>query len=204
VRLNKGILFTTTKLREERVYQVANRSQQDRALIIEHPYRPDFTIVSDKKPSEQARDVYRFELPVAAGKSLSHSVVEEKDLGTQVALTNSSDDQVRFFISQQVVSEAVKKALTEALGLKGKADESKRELQQVERKLGEIVKDQERLRANIRELPQGSAAHAKYLKKFDDQEGEIEALRAQIKKLHDEEFARRKAYQDYLARLDAE
>ena len=46
VRLNKGVVFTTTKVREERAYQVANRSQQDRLLVLEHPYRPEFAIVS--------------------------------------------------------------------------------------------------------------------------------------------------------------
>jgi septal ring factor EnvC (AmiA/AmiB activator) len=111
---------------------------------------------------------------------------------------------MRFFINQTISSHAVKAALGQALEKKAKADESRRELQQFERKLNEIVKDQERLRANIKELPQGSAAHSKYLKKFDDQEGEIETLRAQIKKHQDEEFANRKAFEDFLAKLDIE
>jgi hypothetical protein len=204
VKVNKGIVFTTTKVREEKVYQVANRSTQDRLLVLEHPFRADFTIVSEVKPKEQARDVYRFEIPVAAGKSLTHTVAEERDIGSTVQLTNANDDQMRFFINQTVSSQAVKAALGQALEKKAKVDESRRELQQVERKLNEIVQDQTRLRANIKELPQGSAAHAKYLKKFDEQEGEIEDLRAKIKKYQDEEFANRKAFEDYLAKLDVE
>jgi hypothetical protein len=204
IRLNKGIVFTTTKVREEKAYQVANRSQQDRLLVLEHPYRPEFAIVSDTKPKEQARDVYRFEIPVAAGKSLTHTVAEERDVGSTVQISNTNDDQMRLFINQTVSSQAVKAALGQALEKKAKVDESRRELQQVERKLNEIVQDQTRLRANIKELPQGSAAHAKYLKKFDDQEGEIEDLRAKIKKYQDEEFAHRKTFDDFLAKLDVE
>ena len=54
---------------QTKTYTVKNRSEQDRVVLIEHPYRPDFKLVSKDKPAERARDVYRFELKVAAGKA---------------------------------------------------------------------------------------------------------------------------------------
>ena len=51
IKLNKGLLYSTTKIHEGKTYKAKNRSEQDRLLIIEHPYRPEFTLVSKDKPS---------------------------------------------------------------------------------------------------------------------------------------------------------
>jgi len=42
------------------------------------------------------------------------------------------------------------------------------------------------------------------LKKFDDQETEIEKLQKQVKEMQDEEHARRKDYEAFLANLSVE
>ena len=52
VKVNKGILYRTDKVREEKTYNVKNRSEHDRVVLIEHPFRPDFNLVSKDKPAE--------------------------------------------------------------------------------------------------------------------------------------------------------
>ena len=204
VKINKGIIYQTTRVREEKTYNVKNRSEHDRVVLIEHPYRADFNLVSKDKPAERARDVYRFELKVPSGQSASEEVIEEKDVNTSITLTNSDDNQMRFFLSQPIVSEAVKSALTKAIELKGKMDNARREIQQLEKQLKDITDDQTRLRANLREMPSTAEAYKRYLKKFDDQETQIEKLRKEIKDSQDAEFQCRKAFEDYLAKLDVE
>src|SRR5262249_12620605 len=83
-RVRKGIVWSTTKVRESKTYNVKNRSDKDRTVLIEHPFRSDFHVVSREKPVERARDVYRFELKVPAGKTAGLDVVEERDLVQQV------------------------------------------------------------------------------------------------------------------------
>jgi hypothetical protein len=80
VKAVKGILYTTTKVREKKTYTVKNRNPQDRLVLIEHPVRPGFQLVSKDKPAETARDVYRFELKVPAGQTAKEIVTEERDL----------------------------------------------------------------------------------------------------------------------------
>ena len=106
--------------REERVYDVSNRSSTDRTLLIEHPNRKGqgFKFKGDNKPKEEAADVYRFEVPVAAKKDLSYTVVEEREAGSNVQLTNNADDQIRYFISLKEVPQALKAKLQEALKVK--------------------------------------------------------------------------------------
>ncbi len=204
VKIVKGVLHTTTKIKETKTYTVANRNDTDRALLIEHPNRTDFKLTTKDKPWETAADFHRFQVKVPAGKTKPYTVSEEKDFGSQTILTNSDDQSIRIVINDQVTSAKVKEALHKALGLKGKIADTQRELQQVERQLKVITDDQDRLRKNLREMPKDAAAYQRYLKKFDDQETEIEKLQKQVKDMQDEEHARRKDYEAFLANLSVE
>ena len=84
-----GLLYTSTRLRQGKTYTAHNRSGQERLLLIEHPVRPGFTLVDTTKPAQTARDVYRFELPVPAGKSKSLAVTEEQISQQAIQLSNS-------------------------------------------------------------------------------------------------------------------
>src|SRR3954465_7269311 len=44
VKAVKGILHSTTKLRETKVYTVVNRNEQERTVLLEHPRRHEFTL----------------------------------------------------------------------------------------------------------------------------------------------------------------
>ena len=73
-------MFHTTTLRETRTYTVKNRNAQERTVLIEHPVRPEFKLVSKDRSAETARDVYHFELKVPAGQASTQTVTEERDL----------------------------------------------------------------------------------------------------------------------------
>ena len=60
VKLYKGILQATSRLREGKRYNVVNRAAKDRTLLIEHPYRSNFHLTSKVEPAERTREVYRF------------------------------------------------------------------------------------------------------------------------------------------------
>jgi hypothetical protein len=200
----KGSLYTTTRQVEGKTYKVKNRSTEDRTLLIEHPFRANFHLTSKDKPVERARDVYRFELKVPAGKTASEAVSEETDVVTQLVLTNANDDSIRFFLRTDAATPAIKEALGKALELKGKADRSRQELQHAEQQLSDIERDQTRIRANLKDTPPTAGAYKKYLEKLDKQETEVDGLRDRIKKLRDDELAQRQDYERFLAQLDVE
>jgi hypothetical protein len=66
------------------------------------------------------------------------------------------------------------------------------------------ARDPDELRANLREVPQSSPSHRRYLEKLGKQEDEVEKYRADIQKLQEQEHARRKALDDFLAAFSAE
>jgi hypothetical protein len=204
VKIVKGILHTTTKLKDSKTYTIVNRNDIDRTLLVEHPNRTDFHLTSKDKPWETAADVHRFKVSVPAGKTVPFTVSEEKDFRSETVLTNSDDQAIRIIIQDRVTSPAVKEALARAIELRGKMAETQRELQQVERQLGVITQDQDRLRKNLHEMPKEAVAYKRYLKKFDDQETQIEQFQKQQKELQDTEHVRRKDYETFLANLSVE
>jgi hypothetical protein len=199
----KGIVTTTTKIREETKYRVVNRSQTDRVLLIEHPNRTNqqFKLVDTQKPIEDTKDVYRFQITMKAGEEKTFVVNEERDVQTSIALSNSSDDQIRYFISLNEVTPALKAKLTEALKLKRTWDGHQRELALVQADLQRLNADQDRIRRNLGSTPREAEVYQVYLKKLSDQEKEIDTLTARQKTLMTDEFAARKTYEDFLANL---
>jgi hypothetical protein len=201
IKAVKGLVTTTTKLSEKKTYTLVNRNDQERTLIVEHPNRTDFTLTTREKPWETARDFHRFKVAVPSGKTVPFTVSEERVLNQQYQLTNLDDDTIRVFLKAPATSRAVKEALEKAMGFKGKLSLTQREIQQRERELNTITADQDRLRKNLKEMPPEAAAYKRYLKKFDDQETEIERLQKLIKELQDGEHAQRKEYETFLANL---
>ncbi|HEX4591208.1 MAG TPA: DUF4139 domain-containing protein, partial [Gemmataceae bacterium] len=204
VKLQKGILYSTSKHREEKTYHAVNRSPDDKTLLVEHPYRPEFKLANDVKPAERTRDQYRFELKLAKGQPADITVAEERDIVQTVALTNSDTQQMRFFLQQQVLSKPVREALEKANGLRNDLATTQRELQQAVRSLQQIETDQGRLRENLKATPPTAAAYKRYLEKLDKQEVELEKLQGQRDQLQAKEHDQRTAFETYLSSLNVE
>jgi hypothetical protein len=204
VKAVKGIVSTETLIREEKVYDISNRSTTDRTLLIEHPNRKGqgFAFVGTNKPAEEAADVFRFQVAVPSKKDLSYTVVEERTQGASITLTNGQENQIRFFLSLNEATPELKAKLTEALGLKAKWDDVVREIQKVNTRIQTITADQNRIRQNLREVPKEAEAYKRYLAKFDEQEKEMDALHSQLKQLQEQEHAKRVTYENYLSNIE--
>jgi hypothetical protein len=204
VKAIKGVVYTTTKVREAKTYTIANRNDQERTVLIEHPVRNDFHLVDTDKPVETAADFHRFEVKVPAGKDGKLVVTEERQINSNVALNNLDDNNIRVFLNSPVTSAKVKSALEGAMKLRWETAKTQREIGEQERQLKVIVEDQTRLRANLKEMPATAAAYKRYLEKFDTQETQIEAFQKEIKRLQDIEHSQKKEFEDYLANLNVE
>jgi hypothetical protein len=204
VRINKGLLRVTHKLRETKTYLIKNRSSQDRALIVEQPVREDWKLVEPAKPAERSRDAYRFEWKVPAGQAARHQVAEEKTRFQQRALADADDRTIRVLLNSTVSSPQVKEALRRSVDYRAKVLAARRDLALLEKQLKTITDDQARMRANLGTVPKDSAAYKRYLAKFDTQETQIEKLQSQINEKQEAEKALEKELSDYLAGLTVE
>ena len=81
VKAFKGIIHTTTKIRETKTYTIKNRNDVERLVLVEHPVRNEFKLVDTDKPVETASDFYRFQVKVAPSKTETQTVTEERVIG---------------------------------------------------------------------------------------------------------------------------
>ena len=204
VKAIKGILYTTTKVRETKTYTIVNRNTAERIVLIEHPVRNDFALKDTDKPAETASDFYRFQVKVPAGKSEKQVVTEEHVINDSIQLTNLDDNNIRIFLNNPITSKKVKDGLNNAMKLRWALSKTQRDIQELDRQLNVITNDQVRLRANLKEMPATAAAYKRYLEKFDVQETQIEKYQADIKKLQRTEEVQRKEFEEFLANFSAE
>jgi hypothetical protein len=204
LKIVKGVLEMTSKLRDTKSYLIQNRSAHDRLLLIEQPVRPDWKLTAPEKPTERSREVYRFEVKVPAGKGAKQEVIEEKVILQQTTLLSLEDDRLGFYLQNAVTSPRLKEGLKKAVDLRALLLESKRDVDGVKNRLKSITEEQVRLRENLKAVPSTSAAHKRYLEKFDQQEGDFEKLQGELGKKQEIEQQRQKEYESYLAALSVE
>ncbi len=178
-----GNLRTTTLERKAERYLIRNRDTADRNVVVEHPLSNHWKLVAPAGKVERSRDYYRFEVVVKAGDLARLEVVEESEGGSATRLTSLDDDLLGHFNKQTVASPAVKAVLAKVKELRDAAADVRRGLDEEQAALKEIGEDQSRIRQNVDRVPRDSDAYKRYLKKFDDQETEIERRQARVKEL---------------------
>jgi hypothetical protein len=89
VRAGKDGVVVRFTDRQTTTYTIRNRSRQDKTVILEHPITGGWKLAEDgKKPYENSRDLYRFEVRAPAGKEpVKFDVTEEQDRAEPFALT---------------------------------------------------------------------------------------------------------------------
>jgi hypothetical protein len=204
VKIVKGVVHTTTKTRETRTYTITNRSELDRTVLIEHPFRSQFHLVNTDKPSETASDVYRFAVKVEKGKTAKQVVTEERDDGEQIAISNSNDGQIRIIVNDPAASKEIKEALNKALKLKWDLVKTLEDLQHAQREIDRIKNEQPRLRENLKAIPLTDPLAKKILEKLQQQEAAIDQYEAAIQKLNTTADSQRKDFETYLSGLSVE
>jgi hypothetical protein len=203
-KLRRGTMILTRKSTEAKVYAIRNRDQKKKDLLIEHPFRDDWTLVEPSEPAERTRQWYRFAVAVAPDKTARLLVREERTYDESVVLTNLRSDQISFYLRSRQVSDRVKKALQQVVQLRDRLSVTQAERARQEQSVAAITQEQSRIRENMGKLAQNSELYTRYVKKLDQQETELEDLRHKIETLKDTEARQQRELDEYLGSLDVD
>ena len=179
IHIRRGVLTTRTAAVEIRTYTIHNVDQKAKTLVIEHPARPEYTLL-ERKPTEKTANAYRFEVKLAAGATEKFPVTEERVYNSSFAVTNLTPDLLVTYIQNKNLTDAGRRQLTEILNRKRDIAGTEAETHRVEAQVNTIVRDQDRIRQNINSLRQVSGQQdqvQKYAKQLADQEGQLATLR---------------------------
>jgi hypothetical protein len=204
VRIVKGVVQETHRMRQTTSYLIKNRSGQERNLIVEHPVDPEWKLVGEQKPAERSRDFYRFEWPVASGASLVRDVVQEKPRQNSYLLMGLSEDRVGLLLRSTVITPKLKEALQTAIELQNRLNTAQREQSQVQSQYQNVVQEQARVRSNLDKVPANSALQKRYLDKLDKLETQLEKLQGQSDEKQEQSRSKQKELENYLGQLSVE
>lgn len=202
VKIVKGTLYAERKYRRSTTYTVKNSGGKAKTVLIETPHEAPWTLIEPKEADEKTRDLYRFHVEAKPGKPATLTVTEDQTVEQTFVLTNLDDNSIRYYISASAVSDPTKEALREVVKRRQELAQLTAKRQQLEQQIQNITQEQTRIRQNMERLDRNSDLYNRYVRKFSEQEDEVERLRKDIERLQAEENAKRQSLDEYLIRLN--
>jgi hypothetical protein len=201
IHFQRGVLTTRIAAQETRTYTIKNVDQKPKTLIIEHPLRPGYTLL-DRKPTEKTPHAYRFEVKLAPGASETLPVNEERVYDQSYTVSNLTPDVLLTYIQNKALSDAGRKQLEQIVAQKRQIAAIDGDIQRNEAAINELVRDQDRVRANIGSLNQVSGQQQQvqtYARQLATQESQLATLRDRSAELKKRKVAAENALNDLIA-----
>lgn len=202
-----GAMTQMTEEREEHIYTIRNRDTSARTVVIEHPARPAWKLADGTEPVESTASFHRFRLNADPRKTTIVSVKEVRPISTRYELTNVSDDEIAFFVSQNAVNAEVEKVLRRVAGQKNAIAAFDADIAARKAQMSSIAEDQKRVRENMKALKGSSEEKAlveRYARELNDQEDRVQSLQHEISDLQQKRDASQKALTEMIEGLELE
>ncbi|MGA7399351.1 MAG: hypothetical protein WCC99_02180 [Candidatus Sulfotelmatobacter sp.] len=202
-----GVMMQSTQERQENTYTIRNRDTSTRTIVIEHPARPGWKLNDDEKPVESSTSFHRFRLTVEPKKTETLLVKEYRPITNSYQLSNVTDDQIKFFLTQKMISPEIEQALRKVMAQKASVAVIDGEVASRKSKISGISEDQQRVRENMKAL-KGSAEEkvlvARYVRELNDQEDRVQTLHHEVADLQLKREAAQKTLNEMIEGLQME
>jgi hypothetical protein len=175
-----GLLTTKAAVVQKKTYSINNIDARPKTLIIEYPLRAGYNLIDTAKPMETARDVYRFEIKLAASASVDFPVTEEHVYDSQTAVSSLNPDGLLTYVRNKSISASARTQLQQIADIKTRIANTDAEKRQVNEQVTSVSRDEERNRQNISSLSAVSGQQQlvqEYARKLADQETQIAKFR---------------------------
>jgi hypothetical protein len=184
VTVAHGVMVRNTEVREKTIYSARNQTETAQTLIIEHPDRGGWELVSgSQEPDEKAPGLYRFRLKIPPQATASLPIEEHHVTSTTFQLTSLADDNISYFALEGSITVDLRKSFEAIVAQKVVLASLQLEITNRQKDIDRIVKDQDRLRENMKALrgtPEEKALLQRYTKQLDDQETQLATLRKTV------------------------
>ncbi|MAT69356.1 MAG: hypothetical protein CMJ58_07490 [Planctomycetaceae bacterium] len=204
VKIVRGTLQTSYQQEREQTYAIKNSGDAAKSLLVEYPHdagQSDWQLVAPAEPTERTRDAYRFAVDAPAGETVTLEIKERRTISQSVALRNINDGQVAIYLRSDKTPAAVKEALRDVQRRQAEVAELERQMKDAEGRINAIAAEQDRIRNNMRAIDRNTDLYNRYVKKFNDQETEVEQLRETVAELKEQIAAKQRELDEFVANL---
>ena len=188
--------------RWERTYTIKNKDEEERTIIVEHPFVPGRELIHPAEFDEKTPSLYRFRVAVDAGTTGQLIVAEQQTTSETIAILNTRATNLVYYQRSAGIPEAVRQALGTAIGMKNRISQLEQQLHEKELALTKIQQGQGRLRENLKTVDASSQLGKRYLQKLNTEENQIDQLDDEIASLREQLNAKRDELANYLNDMD--
>lgn len=181
VSLVNGILNVRQSLVQGVTYRIRSERDDARSLILEHPYRANWTLQEPEGEVERSASHYRFRIELEPRATTEWYVEEERLERSTFQLAQLGADRIEFYLRQRVLSPAMRRALEELTSRREKLVELEQARRNLEQSIAEITTEQGRIRENMRVVQRGSDSFSMWERKLIEQERELERLNRSLR-----------------------
>ena len=202
-----GLMTQSTQEREENTYTIRNRDTSQRTVVIEHPARPGWKLTDDEKPAESSASFHRFRMTVDSKKTETLLVKEYRPVTNSYQLSNVTEDQIKFFLTQKMINPEIEHALRRLIAQKSSIAVLDAEVGSRKSKISGISDDQQRLRENMKALKgsvEEKALLARYVRELNEQEDHVQSLQHEVADLQQKREAAQRTLDDMIEGLQME
>jgi hypothetical protein len=200
-QIDKGVLTAEYKQTRTQNFTVKNSGHNAKTVLIERTIDPQWKLLSPKEPAEKTRDKYRFAVIAKPSEKAELKIEEEQTFKQGVSIGDANEDTMRIYLVANVISEPVKQALREVIRRKGELVDLNRRKTLLEQEIVTIDREQDRIRQNMQSIGKNSDLYNRYVKKFTDQEDQIEKHRDAIRELVGQITKAQQSLDEYLKEL---
>jgi hypothetical protein len=151
VHFRRGILTAKSAVEETKTYTIRNVDGKAKTLIVEHPQRQGFKLLS-QAPVETTSNAYRFEVKLASTATETFPVREERLFDQTISLTNMTPDVLATWIQNKALTDNGRRQLEQIAAKKREISANDAALLRATSDLSELEQDQRRTRDNIQSL----------------------------------------------------
>lgn len=178
-KIANGVLSLDHKVVNTHEYELDNKGDTDKQVVIEHAIDPGATLVDTPKPIETTPQYYRFQGTATAHKVTTLTVKQEFVYTQTVALLTSAATDLMAVSKGGRLPAAVRDAIIKVAALKQAVTETDRLIAERTKELADISTEQSRLRENMRTVGQTTAYYQRLLEKLNEQESHIERIQSE-------------------------
>ncbi len=200
--VHEGVLTVTVRERSETNYHFKSKSAQPKTVLVEHPFDAQSKLVQPPAAAERTATVYRFAVPVPAGKTATLQVITEKPVASTVGLFDGDVNEIAAYAGQADIPAATRQALAGIVTQRRHLQNLSDQAAAADARVGEIGKEQDRIRRNMAALDRTSPLYRRYVAELDAQETQIGTLRADAARLRAQADAARTALRASLDTLE--
>lgn len=201
--INRGVFRLTVERRQTTTYRLKAPARESRLVLIEHPRPAGWRLKTPGKDKvELTQNRYRIEVELGKGENRVIEVVLAKPVLEKMKISTLSLRRIAVFAREAKLSRAVRQAFARMATMMREIESHKQRLAKLETEHKAIVRDQSRIRENMRRVPNRSNIYKRYLKKLNTQENRLEILNEDMDQAHQRLRAAKDSLATFVAKLD--